>query len=96
MITLLLLVIAAAVIWMVSLYVYPFRVCRRCGGTGHKRGSTWRRLGLCPRCTGTGRSQRLGSRFVHRTVLSTRSEIGRERRRRHARKAAERSQIPDL
>lgn len=96
MITLLLLGIAAALFWMGSLYAYPFRLCRRCGGTGHKRGSTFRRFGLCKRCTGTGRIQRLGSRLIHRTVLSMRSEIARDRLRTRTRKAAERSHLPEL
>jgi hypothetical protein len=91
---LLLIALAAFACWVISVYVYPFRHCRRCGGTGRKPGSTRRRFDLCRRCAGTGRVQRIGSRAAHRSVLSVRSEIARERQRRRDRKAAERSTPP--
>lgn len=80
--------------WAVSVYVYPFRPCGRCGGTGRKKGSTRRRFDLCRRCDGTGRVQRFGSRAAHRTVLSVRSELARERQRRRDRKAGQRTAPP--
>lgn len=91
---LLLIALAALGCWAVSVYVYPFRHCGRCGGTGRKPGSTRRRFDLCRRCSGTGRVQRTGSRAAHRAVLSVRSEMARERQRRRARKADERSTPP--
>jgi DnaJ-class molecular chaperone len=94
MITMILLGLAAAVVWAVSVYVYPFRPCGRCGGTGRKPSSTRRRFGLCGRCAGTGRVQRIGSRTAHRTVLAVSGEITRERQRRRDRQAAERSTDP--
>jgi DnaJ-class molecular chaperone len=92
----LLLIMGALAAWAVSVYVYPFRPCGRCGGTGRKKGSSRRRFDLCHRCAGTGRVQRIGSRAVHRTVLSVRSEMARERQRRRDRKADQRSQPPRL
>lgn len=94
MLTLILLALAAAVVWALSVYAYPFRPCRRCGGTGHKPGSTRRRFGPCNRCQGTGRTQRIGSRTAHRTVLSVRSELARERQRKRDRKATDRATHP--
>jgi hypothetical protein len=91
---LLLIVLIAFACWAVSVYVYPFRHCGRCGGTGRKKGSTRRRFDLFHRCSGTGRVQRFGSRTAHRTVLSVRSEITRERQRRRDRKADERATPP--
>jgi len=93
-VTLLLIALAAFACWAISIYVYPFRHCGKCGGTGRKPGSTRRRFDLCRRCCGTGRVQRIGSRTAHRTVLSVRSEIARERQRRRDRKAGERTTPP--
>ena len=94
MVTLLLIALTGFACWAVSVYIYPFRHCGRCGGTGRKPGSTRRRFDLCRRCSGTGRVQRIGSRAAHRAVLSVRSEIARERRRRRDRKAGERAAPP--
>jgi DnaJ-class molecular chaperone len=90
----LLIALIAFACWAVSVYVYPFRHCGKCGGTGRKHASTRRRFDLCRRCSGTGRVQRIGSRTAHRTVLSVRSEIARERQRRRDRKADERATPP--
>ena len=87
MVTILLIVLAAAVGYVASVYVFPFRQCGRCGGSG----STRRRFDLCKRCTGTGRVHRPGARQVHRAVLSARSELARERQRRRDRTADERT-----
>jgi len=93
-VTLLLIALTGFACWGLSVYVYPFRHCGRCGGTGRKPGSTRRRFDLCRRCSGTGRVQRTGSRAAHRAVLSVRSEIARERQRRRDRKADERAAPP--
>ncbi len=94
MVTVLLIALIGFACWGVSVYVYPFRHCGRCGGTGRKPGSTRRRFDLCKRCSGTGRVQRIGSRAAHRTVLSVRSEIAKERQRRRDRQADERAAPP--
>ena len=90
----LLIALGAFACWAISVYLYPFRPCGRCGGTGRKKGSTRRRFDLCRRCAGTGRVQRIGSRTAHRSVLSVRSEIARERQRRRDRRADERATPP--
>ena len=90
----LLIALGAFACWLISVYVYPFRHCGRCDGTGRKPGSTRRRFDLCRRCSGTGRVQRTGSRAAHRAVLSVRSEIARERQRRRDREADERAAPP--
>src|ERR1700681_3673710 len=90
----LLIALGAFACWAISVYVYPSRPCGRGGGTGRKKGSTRRRFDLCRRCSGTGRVQRIGSRTAHRSVLSVRSEIARERQRRRQLKADERSTPP--
>jgi DnaJ-class molecular chaperone len=75
-------VVAAAAAYTVSLYAWPFRPCLRCGGTGRNKGSTRKRFGTCRACGGAGRKQRLGSRFVHHTVLSVIAERRRAREKR--------------
>lgn len=80
--TLFLLIFAALICWAVSLYVWPFGPCGKCRGGGRNAGSNSKRFGDCSRCGGSGRRQRFGSAFVHRQVLSFRSEQARERKRR--------------
>jgi len=94
MVTLALIALTGFACWWISVYLYPFRHCGKCGGTGRKKGSTRRRFDLCKRCSGTGRVQRIGSRSAHRTVLSVRSEIARERQRRRDRAADQRATPP--
>jgi hypothetical protein len=81
-VTVFLLIVAAVVCWVVSLYIWPFGPCARCKGSGRNAGSNIKRFGDCGRCGGSGRHQRLGSRTVHRQVLAMRSEQVRERKRR--------------
>ena len=47
------------VLWLVSIWLTPFRRCRTCGGTGRLFGamSTWAHK-QCPSCGGTGRHRR--------------------------------------
>jgi len=83
--TLFLIICGLVVCWIVSLYWWPFGPCGRCKGSGRNAGSNRRRFGECKRCGGSGRRQRLGSRTVHRTVLSVRSEQARDRKRKERR-----------
>lgn len=69
--TLILAVIAAAALWLGSLYLRPFGRCRKCKGQGHIRRGP-RRVKVCPRCKGRRRVQRHGSRTVHRLVFRIR------------------------
>jgi DnaJ-class molecular chaperone len=57
----------AAVGYRVSLWIWPYTYCRKCGGSGRNSGSNRRRFGACPRCGGSGRKERFGVRlFVRR------------------------------
>lgn len=58
------LAIVGALAYAGSLWMWPFRPCRRCGGSGTNMGSNRRRHGNCSRCKGTRRVVRLGARPV--------------------------------
>lgn len=73
-----LIITAAVIAYLGSLYLWPYAPCRWCKGRGTNRGSTRRRFGDCRWCGGTRRRQRLGSRTVHRAV---RSAVGYRSRR---------------
>jgi hypothetical protein len=95
MATLILLALGAAAVWAAGLYLFPFRHCRKCGGNGRKvRKFNRGHFALCPRCAGTGRTQRPGSRLIHRAALTARTELTRQRADRADRKAAERAAAP--
>ena len=66
--------LAAAVVYAGSLYVWPFRPCGRCNGSGKNKGSTRRRFGQCSSCKGSGRRRRIGARTVHRGVINLRGK----------------------
>ena len=95
MATAVLFILAAAMFWAAGAYLFPFRDCRKCGGTGRKvRKLNRSHFALCARCAGTGRVQRIGSRLVHRAVLTARTELARQRADRRERRAAERAAAP--
>jgi hypothetical protein len=56
--------------WVISLYLWPFAPCGKCGGTGRNRGSNGKRHGQCRRCKGASRRTRIGARTVHRGRVS--------------------------
>jgi hypothetical protein len=58
--------VTSAGAYVLSLRVHPFTCCRRCSGTKRNRGSTRKRFGLCHKCGGTGRTERLGHRILIR------------------------------
>lgn len=90
-----LIALAAGAVAVARLYLFPFRHCRRCGGTGRKHSRLNRRtFSLCPRCTGTGRTMRPGARLVHRAALGARSPQARARLHVRETAAAERTQTP--
>jgi hypothetical protein len=55
---------AAVVAYAFSLWRWPTRPCRACGGTGRVAGSTGRRAGRCPRCKDKPPKRRLGAAAV--------------------------------
>jgi len=62
--------LAAAAGYAGSLYLWPFRPCGRCKGTGRNSGSSSKRFGECKRCGGSGRRRRLGAKTIHRGAVS--------------------------
>jgi hypothetical protein len=83
MATLILIIFAAALFWAAGVYLFPFRNCRHCGGTGRKtRRLNRRHFDLCNRCAGTGAVHRPGARLVHRATLTARTQLARQRQQR--------------
>ena len=62
-----------------SLYLWPFRPCGRCGGTGRNRGSNKKRYGECRSCQRTGRKRRIGAKTVHRGAVSLAERASRKK-----------------
>jgi hypothetical protein len=56
----------AGVCYWLSLHRHPFRVCRRCGGTGRHRGTMFRwSHRACTACGGSPRHRRWGVQLFH-------------------------------
>ena len=90
-----LIALGAVAVALTRLYLFPFRHCRRCGGTGRKHSRLNRRtFGLCPHCAGTGRTMRPGARLVHRAALGARSPQARARLHVRETEAADRTHVP--
>jgi hypothetical protein len=54
-------------------WVWPFKACRKCDGTGKKRSPSGRAFRLCRRCDGTGRRLR-GGRWIYNRLSSVRRD----------------------
>jgi hypothetical protein len=52
----------AAVTYLISCAIWPFRSCRNCGGLGRFRSPSGRAWRNCHACKGTGGKVRLGRR----------------------------------
>jgi hypothetical protein len=46
--------------YCVACWIWPFKACGRCDGTGKRRSPSGRAFRLCRRCDGTGRRLRAG------------------------------------
>jgi len=79
-ITVILLIIGIAAGYAISLYLWPIRKCSRCQGARviHHAARGFR---TCPRCSGTGRTRRLGATAMHRFYWSVLGERAQDRRR---------------
>lgn len=65
--TVVVLIVAAFGGYWLSVRLWPYKRCPRCGGGGRNAGSNSRRFGMCGRCGGSGRRERFGVRlFFHR------------------------------
>jgi hypothetical protein len=73
---------AAALTWVVSLYLWPFKPCPRCKGGGTNRGSNRRRHGDCRRCHRDRRVPRVAARTIHRAARRGRAATTTTRRSR--------------
>jgi hypothetical protein len=65
-VTIVIVVLALAGLYVGACSVWPYKSCRRCRGGGKIRspfGNTWRR---CTRCTGNGQRLRIGGRVLGR------------------------------
>ena len=67
---LILIAVAGIAAWAGSLYLWPFRPCWKCGGSGRNKGSSRRRFGECRLCQASGRRRRLGAKTIHRGAVS--------------------------
>lgn len=56
----------AAVIYRISLRLWPFTRCGKCQGRGTNAGSNRKRFGQCRKCGGSGSKERLGTRLLLR------------------------------
>jgi DnaJ-class molecular chaperone len=77
---LILIALAAGPGYLISLYLWPWKACPRCKGSGRNPGSNTRRHGDCKRCGGTRRVQRIGSRAIHKAVRGT-TDAARNRKK---------------
>jgi hypothetical protein len=61
----------ALIMWLVSIWMTPFRRCRTCRGTGRQSGTlfTWANRS-CPACGGAGRHRRYNVNAVYGTRLT--------------------------
>lgn len=92
--TLFLIIVIAGGGWIISLFIWPFGPCGKCGGSGLNKGSSNKRFGLCRRCRGQRRHQRFGSKTVHRAVWIILGERVRAREARKEREASDRAEHP--
>ena len=67
---LILIILLAIGTWTGSLYLWPFRPCLHCNGSGRNKGSSKKRFGECKRCKGSGRRRRIGAKTIHRGAVS--------------------------
>lgn len=59
------LVAAAGLVYAGSCWLYPFRKCGRCTGTGKRERPDREVFALCRRCQGSGRRLRIGRRVYN-------------------------------
>ncbi|WP_433302278.1 hypothetical protein ACQP2F_08595 [Actinoplanes sp. CA-030573] len=59
--------------YALACWVWPFKSCRKCDGTGKKRSPSRRAFRLCRRCAGTGRRLRAG-RWIYNRLSGIRRD----------------------
>jgi hypothetical protein len=73
---LILALLAVTVCYAVACWIWPFKACRKCDGTGKRRSPSGRAFRLCRRCDGTGRRLRAG-RWIYNHLSRRRREASR-------------------
>ena len=70
----LILILAAVTLgYSFACWVWPFKSCKRCHGSGKRRSPSGRAFRLCRSCEGTGRRLRAG-RWIYNRLSSTRRD----------------------
>jgi hypothetical protein len=62
---LLLILLVVTVCYGLACWLWPFRACRRCHGTGQRRAPIGKAFGLCRRCNGDRYRLRVGRRVAN-------------------------------
>jgi hypothetical protein len=65
--------LAVTVCYALACWIWPFKNCRRCHGSGKRRSPSGRAFRYCRRCQGTGRRLRAG-RWIYNYVSHVRKE----------------------
>nr|WP_221376888.1 hypothetical protein [Actinoplanes polyasparticus] len=65
-ITLTLALLTVTLGYSAACWIWPFKACRKCDGTGKRRSPSGRAFRLCRRCDGTGRRLRAGRWIYNR------------------------------
>lgn len=63
---------AAAALYLAHCRWWPYAPCVRCDGAGKLRSPSGRSWRSCPRCKGTGKRLRIGTRFLNRSSTTRR------------------------
>jgi hypothetical protein len=71
--TLIILGLLVTLSYAVGCWIWPFKACPRCSGTGKRRSPSGRAFRLCRRCEGTGRRLRAG-RWIYNQLSRTRKD----------------------
>ncbi|WP_342751574.1 hypothetical protein [Paractinoplanes atraurantiacus] len=72
-ITLALALAAVTLCYAAACWIWPFKACRKCDGTGKRRSPSGRAFRLCRRCDGTGRRLRAG-RWIYNHLSGIRRD----------------------
>jgi hypothetical protein len=73
---LLMLIVLAGVVYLVMCAVFPYKNCRRCGGSGRHRSAFFGGWRPCPTCNATGYRRRLLLRLIPRRPDHDHSDRG--------------------
>lgn len=71
--TLITITAAITLCYTLACWIWPFRTCRRCAGTGRRRSPTGRAFPYCRRCRATGARLRAG-RWLHNRLTRIRRD----------------------